>query len=232
LPATVRSRTDAAGTTPADPGQPGQRRRAFLVIRPGDRASSHDTAAAEPRRGVKPRKEHDGALWQHAAPSRTTSRIKASKVTASVLPRSHRQRCGRVRVEEERQGGTGAGDRVAAVRGWCPSRGGSACGECLGSWETDFTIRNAANPRTGCRVQQTCEPSRGENRRGGEKPRGRNGTSKLVASRPMVASVTGSGRAADVSVEGRRAGARRVTVWCTPTPREEAGLPAGAMGGL
>jgi len=57
-------------------------------------------------------------------------------------------------------------------------------------------------------------------------------TSRLVASEPRVTSVIGSRRAADVSAEGRRAGARRVTVGCTPTPREEAGLPAGANGGL
>jgi len=187
LPATVRSRNRRSRHDASRPRATGSTAAGVRGLRPGDRAADLDTAAAEPRRGGKPRKEHDGALWQHAAPSRTPSRIKASKVTASVLSRSHQQRCGRVRVEEERQGGTGAGDRVAAVSGWCPSRGGSACGECSGSWETDFTFRNAANPRTGCRVQQTCEPSRGENRRGGEKPRGRNRTSRLVASKPMVA---------------------------------------------
>jgi len=59
------------------------------------------------------------------------------------------------------------------------------------------------NPRIGSRMQQACESSRGENRRGGEKPRGRNGTSTLA----------GRSRRGQVRFAGRPLGvdARR---WC------------------
>jgi len=171
-----------------------------------------DTAATRPRRGVKPRKERSSAAWQHGAPFRTTSRIKAPKVTASVSWSSAGNggctRCPR----KNAKGASGAGDRVTALGWWCPSRGGRAGGERSGSWETDFTIRNPANPRVGCRVQQTCEPSCRGNRRGGEKPRGWNRTSRLVASRPKVAPATGSGCTAEMSAEGRQAGCGQVTV--------------------
>jgi hypothetical protein len=56
--------------------------------------------------------------------------------------------------------------------------------------------RNAANPRIGSRMQQACEPPRGESRRGGEKPRGRNGTSTLA----------GRSRRRDVRFAGRSPG--------------------------
>jgi len=203
LPATASLRTDAAGTTPADPGFPGSTAAGVRAFQPGDRVGGTDTAASKASKRMK---AQEGTRWRAVA----TCRAIGNHLTDQGLEGDgldfgpvHRQRCDRAECEDERQGGTGAGDRVAAVRWRCPSRGGSACGERSRDWETDFTIRNAANPRAGCRVQQTCEPSRGENRRGGEKPRGRNETSRLVASRPKVAPVTGSGCAADVSAEGR-----------------------------
>ena len=93
------------------------------------------------------------ASRQRAAPSSILPRIKASKATASF--RSGVPRKGHVGSESRKnaKGASGASDRVTAVRGmvsfegWSRQRGGS------GSWETDFTIRNAANPRAGCRVQ-------------------------------------------------------------------------------
>ena len=125
------------------------------------------------------------------------------------------------------RGGTPRGHRarVIASRLWVGGvlRGVVAPARTICERETDCTIRNAANPRAGCRAQQTCEPTRGESRRGGEKPRGRNGIPELVAPGPKVAPVTGSGRAAVMSVEGRRAGRGRETVRGRPTPREEAG---------
>jgi hypothetical protein len=36
------------------------------------------------------------------------------------------------------------------------------------------SARNLVNPRVGCRMQQACGLRCGENRRGGEEPRGRN----------------------------------------------------------
>jgi hypothetical protein len=42
--------------------------------------------------------------------------------------------------------------------------------------------RNAANPTTGSGMQQARKPSRGENRRGGAKPRGRNEAGRVVPS--------------------------------------------------
>ena len=135
------------------------------------------------------------------------------------------------RFEEERQGGTGAGDRVAALKWWCPSRGGSACGNVRGIGKpiSRSETRRTPGPAAGCnkpvsrRAEKTVEVVR--NHEGGTGLRGWS-----LRGRRWLA--TGSGRAADVSAEGRRAGARRVIVWCTPTPREEAGLPAGAIGGL
>jgi hypothetical protein len=66
--------------------------------------------------------------------------------------------------------------------------------------------RNATNPRTGSGMQQARGPSRGESRRGGEKPRGRNEAGRVVPSARRESGATrvpGSGRAEDVSVEGR-----------------------------
>jgi hypothetical protein len=62
-------------------------------------------------------------------------------------------------------------------------------------------------------MQQARQPSRGESRRGGEKPRGRNGTSTLDgrsrwARCPVRRQLPGSGRVAVMSMEGR-SGLRR-----------------------
>jgi hypothetical protein len=222
-----RSRHDASR-----PGQPvnggGRSRSSSLVTG----AVGRDTVAADLEEERSPGRNPMVAESQGSTPSSILPRIKASKATASLRHRVSRKGDVGDGTRKNAKEASGASDRVTAVGvvvsfgGWSRRRGGS------GSWETDFTIRNAANPRTGCRVQQTCEPSRGESRRGGEKPRGRNRTSRLVASGPKVDSSTGSVRAADVSVEGRTAGIRRVTVGCQRTPREEAGSPAGARRGL
>jgi hypothetical protein len=105
---------------------------------------------------------------------------------------------------------------------WCPSRGGRAGGEAreIGKPISRSDTRRTPGPAAGCnrpasrRAEQTVEVVR--NHEGGTglrgwSPRGR----RWLA--------TGSGRAAGVSAEGRRAGIRRVTAGCTPTPREEAG---------
>lgn len=66
--------------------------------------------------------------------------------------------------------------------------------------------RNAANLMTGCGMQQARGPLRGESRRGGAKPRGRNEAGRVVPSARWCLGATrgaGSGRALAVSVEGR-----------------------------
>lgn len=77
----------------------------------------------------------------------------------------------------QRQGGTGRGDaaRLSTRTDFAGSHGreGSRCARCLGI-VTAGRLEPDVNPRTVSRVQQTCEPSRGESRRSGGKPHGRN----------------------------------------------------------
>jgi hypothetical protein len=56
----------------------------------------------------------------------------------------------------------------------------------LGPWQR--VAENAANPRTGSGMQQARGPSRGESRRGGAKPRGRNGRQDGWCRRPQGSS--------------------------------------------
>jgi hypothetical protein len=80
-------------------------------------------------------------------------------------------------------------------------RGNEAClapapdprprGAGAGPWER--VSRNAANPRTGSGMQQARGPSRGENRRGGAKPRGRNESWTGGAVGPWLFGAAGSG---------------------------------------
>lgn len=74
------------------------------------------------------------------------------------------------------------------------------------------------NPTTGCRVQQTCERRHGENRRGGEKPRGRNMPARVVPTGRSLALARwewtwlwedGGGAARDEPHERRRAPSRQ-----------------------
>ena len=135
---------------------------------------------------------------------------------------------------EPRKNVKGARARVTASRLWvggvlrgvvAPAGSVREVGKPISRSET----RRTPGPAAGCnkpvsrRAEKTVEVVR--NHEGGTGLRGWS-----LRGRRWLA--TGSGRAADVSAEGRRAGARRVTVWCMPTPREEAGLPAGAKGEL
>jgi hypothetical protein len=115
--------------------------------------ATRNTAAADLEEERSPGRNTVEATRQRAAPSSILPRIKASKATASF--RSGVSRKGDVGSESRKnaKGASGASDRVTAVgemvsfEGWSRQRGGSR------DWETDFTIRNAANPRAGCRVQ-------------------------------------------------------------------------------
>jgi len=64
---------------------------------------------------------------------------------------------------------------------------------------------NAVNPRIGSGMQQARDSAGGENRRGGATPRGRNGISRLDASRPKRDQrwSGGSGRQRSTSMEGQ-----------------------------
>lgn len=67
--------------------------------------------------------------------------------------------------------------------------------------------RNEPNPMIGCRVQQTCRGTRGENRRSREERQGRNKHEVGILG-PKGGKPPGSGRAVFVSMEG--------SLWKTP----------------
>jgi len=122
----------------------------------------------------------------------TLRRSKASKPTLPVLPprQSRSQQWNRPKR---------GGDRGRTARGQRPQRCGTAVGRGIlrgvrilhrGKALKRPGLRpgeqrgNAENPRIGSGMQQARDSSSGGNRRGGEKPRGRNRTSKVEPSRP------------------------------------------------
>ena len=83
----------------------------------------------------------------------------------------------------QRQGGNGRSDAARLLARNKPSKGVNALRgarrppkSILGS-ATWLPKRNAANPRSGTRLQYAWSPRTGANRRSGEKPQGRNATS-------------------------------------------------------
>jgi hypothetical protein len=83
--------------------------------------------------------------------------------------------------------------------------------------------RNAMNPRIGSGMQQARNSPRGENRRGGAKPRGRNeNPSRQARIRNPTETSGGSGRVEVVSMEGRY-GRRTRERTSRRIPREETG---------
>jgi hypothetical protein len=82
---------------------------------------------------------------------------------------------------------------------------------------------NTTNPRIGSGMQQARNSPRGENRRGGAKPRGRNGNpSRQARIRNLTETSGGSGRVEVVSMEGRY-GRRTRERTSRRIPREETG---------
>jgi hypothetical protein len=126
---------------------------------------------------------------------RTRSRSNASKSRAALGPCYFRRPAtgsgerDHPRVSQ-RHGGNGRGDTVRLrARGTLRRVNGVARSEARLTPARRRTTpvarrrrrgsgfpRNAANLMTGCGTQQAREPSRGESRRGGAKPRGRNGS--------------------------------------------------------
>jgi hypothetical protein len=161
---------------------------------------------------------------------RTRSRSNASKSRAALGPCYFRRPAtgsgerDHPRVSQ-RQGGMRPWRHGTAARG-----GNSSKGQGVARSEARLTTvrrgsgfqRNAANPRTGSGMQQARRPARGENRRGGEKPRGRNMAGRVVPSarrRPRGnPRSTESGRGQETSVEGRASH--------EPQERQGPGVPA------
>jgi len=68
-------------------------------------------------------------------------------------------------------------------------RGGrDGIGSFTGRGDESAGARNAANPRTGSGMQQPRDPAGGGSRRGGAKPRGRNGTAEVAPPTPKPSS--------------------------------------------
>jgi hypothetical protein len=96
---------------------------------------------------------------------------------------------------------------------------------------------NAANPRIGSGMQQARDLFGGGTRRGGEKPRGRNGTARVEPSSPKPVDPRGDARSGrwewtpgGTSMEGRRAGAARAVA--RRIPGEAIGDDPGRPGAL
>ena len=112
----------------------------------------------------------------------------------------------------------GNGRRATATVTWCGCRRGDSfegceprCGDgrptpesrrATGAGRAGGDARNAANPRIGSGMQQARAPPSGGNRRGGAKPRGRNGIRgwppRTEADRPFIRT------ALSVGVDARR----------------------------
>jgi hypothetical protein len=82
------------------------------------------------------------------------------------------------------------------------------CGEAswLAGLQPDARCGNAMDPRIGSGMQQARDSQSGGNRRGGAKPRGRNGTSEggTFEAEARTGRLRGSGRFASMSMEGRQ----------------------------
>jgi len=151
---------------------------------------SRDPMAAEPegpRRGAKPREERAPTVGNGDRRYRPGSRSKASKVS-------------------KHQGGISPRRRGTAGIEGAPSRGRSAAGNVPTGTDSSESVgaRNAANPRIGSGMQQARDPPGGGSRRGGEKPRGRNRTTRWIPRRRSRAlGRGGSGHPKDTPMEGR-----------------------------
>jgi hypothetical protein len=106
------------------------------------------------------------------------------------------------------------GESTAVVRSFGIAVGGGRSGgdtaesdPMPAAGRVPFRPRNVANPMTGCRMRQDCRSSRGANRRSREERQGRNvlGTWQVRADGQVSfnGGRPGSGRATEMSVEGR-----------------------------
>jgi hypothetical protein len=101
-------------------------------------------------------------------------------------------------AESERQEGKGRGDTVRLRSGGILRGVRSVAGKGRSAWQQEDRTGNAANPTIGSGMQQArdsrtprgvvllTEKGGGASRRGGAKPRGRNGTPGLVGQGPKV----------------------------------------------
>jgi hypothetical protein len=202
-------------------------------------ASGRPAERWRPRR--RSRLEGDTSPWKERAiwhpkgcrTQRTRSRSNTSKSRASFGPRHFCRPATGSRGRDHPRGASRHGGNRPWRHGTAAGGGNSSKGRmrrgkraCLapisstdrlrvarvsGRWEQ--VAGNAANLKTGSGVQQTRRPGRGESRRGGEKPRGRNWTGRVVPSVPMVSGQPGAGCGRDLvrTVEGHQ----------SRTPREE-----------
>jgi hypothetical protein len=124
------------------------------------------------------------------------------------------RRC-RVKRGDDRAG-NGRGARGAVTRYGCRRgflRGVRTCIAGKQRWSRSFdrgaSSGNAVDPRIGSGMQQARDSWSGGSRRGGEKPRGRNGTSRVAPSRPKRRPAVVAG--VDASRARRWRGDRRTT---------------------
>jgi hypothetical protein len=124
------------------------------VRRPGRRRTRKRTTSR--RRGSDPRPTHEATDGLHADDARTEGPACWDRPRASGA--TPRREAGRTAARNGRRAtGRGDADRLR-MRGTL--RRVRRRGERLEDWavRTRTKARNAANPRIGCRVQQTCRP--------------------------------------------------------------------------